>query len=75
MFSTYESFNSSSLFKAARVLKVGGKLVYSTCTVAEEENEGLVAWVLRECPALRLVPATPLLGGPGWAGCLNDEQR
>jgi len=27
-------------------LKVGGRLIYSTCTFAEEENEQVVAWLL-----------------------------
>lgn len=39
---------------AARMLKPGGMLLYSTCTFAPEENEGTVAWLLREHPELRL---------------------
>ncbi len=31
---------------AVRCLKPGGVLVYSTCTTAPEENEGLVSWLL-----------------------------
>ena len=37
-------------------LKEGGTLVYSTCTYSPEENEETVAWLLREYPALSLVP-------------------
>ena len=42
------------LFRAAvRVLKPGGRLVYSTCTLAPEENELMVDWALAEFPELR----------------------
>lgn len=36
------------LLNACRMLKPGGVLVYSTCTFAPEENEGVVNWVLRK---------------------------
>lgn len=59
-----------------KILKVGGKLVYSTCTTTIDENEGLVSWALGKFPELKLIPAEPLLGGPGWPNCgLNNEQR
>lgn len=38
------------LLNACRLLKPGGVLVYSTCTFAPEENEGVVDWVLRKLP-------------------------
>jgi NOL1/NOP2/sun family putative RNA methylase len=34
------------LHNAAKTVKAGGKLVYSTCTFAPEENEGVAAWFL-----------------------------
>ena len=37
-------------------LKPGGRLVYSTCTLAPEENEMMAAWLLEEFPRLRAVP-------------------
>ncbi len=36
------------LLHAGRQLKPGGTLVYSTCTFAPEENEGVVDWFLRK---------------------------
>jgi tRNA (cytosine49-C5)-methyltransferase len=36
------------LLNACRLLKPGGVLVYSTCTFAPEENEGVVSWVLKK---------------------------
>jgi NOL1/NOP2/sun family putative RNA methylase len=37
------------LLNGFRHLKVGGTLVYSTCTFAPEENEGVVNWLLKKC--------------------------
>ena len=36
------------LLKATRLLKSGGVLVFSTCTFAPEENEGVVDWLLKK---------------------------
>ncbi|OYT47424.1 hypothetical protein B6U83_05080 [Thermoplasmatales archaeon ex4484_36] len=35
---------------AANLLKPGGVLLYSTCTFAPEENEGVVSWALERLP-------------------------
>ncbi len=40
----------SILLEAERMLKPGGRLVYSTCTFADEENEGVIARFLETCP-------------------------
>lgn len=40
------------LRSAARCLRPGGTLVYSTCTLAPEENEGQMRWFLSEFPDL-----------------------
>ncbi len=39
------------LLSTARLLKTGGILVYSTCTFAPEENEGVVDWFQRKTGA------------------------
>ncbi|HLF18334.1 MAG TPA: RsmB/NOP family class I SAM-dependent RNA methyltransferase [Candidatus Omnitrophota bacterium] len=36
------------LLRGCQLLKPGGTLVYSTCTFAPEENEGVIDWVLRK---------------------------
>jgi 16S rRNA (cytosine967-C5)-methyltransferase len=47
----------SLLHNAARLVKPGGVLVYSTCTTEPEENQEMVAWFLREHPDFRLESA------------------
>lgn len=45
------------VLNASRLLKPGGLLVYSTCTFAVEENEGVVDWLLRKTKgALQVIP-------------------
>jgi NOL1/NOP2/fmu family ribosome biogenesis protein len=45
------------LQSAYRLLLPGGRLVYSTCTFAPEENERNIARFLREYPDMQLLPA------------------
>lgn len=40
---------------AAAMLRGGGKLVYSTCTFAPEEDEGSVSWFLKRHPEFEMV--------------------
>lgn len=42
------------LQQAARMLKPGGRLVYSTCTFAPQENEETAEWFLQEFPQFTL---------------------
>lgn len=41
---------------AARTLKPGGILLYSTCSLEAEENEANIRWFLAKYPAFALVP-------------------
>lgn len=51
---------------AAKLLKTGGILVYSTCTIFEAENELNVVWFLDNyAHQFELVEAKPIFGGPG----------
>lgn len=62
---SYPHIQRSLFSQAVPLLRPGGILVYSTCTVTEAECEQLVAWALRKFPQLQLIDATPKLGGPG----------
>ena len=46
------SFN----LQAVQLLRPGGILVYSTCTITMEENEKQVVWMLENFPELILTP-------------------
>ena len=57
------------LCSAARMLRGGGRLVYSTCTFSPEENEVVIARFLRAHPDFYLPERLPLFepGRPEWA--------
>lgn len=50
----------SILASAARLTKPGGRLVYATCSILGEENEGQVEAFLSTHPDYRVVPVTEL---------------
>ena len=52
MFMMYD--NNVSLLQAVGLLKDGGVLVYSTCTITPQENEEQVAWALKSFPCVKL---------------------
>jgi NOL1/NOP2/sun family putative RNA methylase len=56
---------------ALKILKVGGSLVYSTCTHAPEENEGVLDFALEHFPVKLEKISLPLKTRPGvleWQG-------
>ncbi len=46
------------IVSAFRALRPGGVMVYSTCTIAPEENEAVVAYLLERFPEADLLPVT-----------------
>jgi 16S rRNA (cytosine967-C5)-methyltransferase len=52
---------ASILDSAARLVKAGGRLVYATCSILDEENEGIVAQFLATHPDFSLLPASQVL--------------
>ncbi|XP_056649182.1 tRNA (cytosine(72)-C(5))-methyltransferase NSUN6 [Diorhabda sublineata] len=61
---------------ATKLLKPGGTMVYSTCTITLAENEGIIAWALRTFNFIELLKPPLNLGEPGWIGTsLTEEQR
>ncbi|XP_043920576.1 tRNA (cytosine(72)-C(5))-methyltransferase NSUN6 [Protopterus annectens] len=72
---SYQPLQRKLLNVAVKLLKPGGTLVYSTCTITLAENEEQVAWVLESFPSLRLQQQVPHLGGEGMMGAgLSHEQ-
>lgn len=55
------------LHAAALMLKPGGRLCYSTCTFAPEENELQIAMFLHAHPDFHLIPITPCFGQAGFS--------
>ncbi|HLX55001.1 MAG TPA: RsmB/NOP family class I SAM-dependent RNA methyltransferase [Aquella sp.] len=54
----------SILTSASRLLKVGGMMVYATCSILKEENEDIVKQFLLDNPNFELVPANTVLDNP-----------
>ncbi len=59
------------LESAVKLLKPGGRLLYTTCSLLYEENEGNVEWILEKHPELRLIP----IKGPYSEGFLPGTMR
>ncbi len=60
------------LTSAWRMLAVGGRLVYATCTLTRSENRDVVTAFLEGTPDARIVPAESWEGWPGFGeedGC------
>jgi 16S rRNA C967 or C1407 C5-methylase (RsmB/RsmF family) len=61
---------------AIELLKVGGVMTYSTCTINADENESMVRHVIDVYPSMELLPIDYNIGGPGLPGFgLNEQQR
>ncbi len=52
---------ASILDSAARLVKGGGRLVYATCSILDEENEGIVEQFLVGHPDFSLLPVSQVL--------------
>uniref|UniRef100_A0A3Q3VSH2 SAM-dependent MTase RsmB/NOP-type domain-containing protein n=1 Tax=Mola mola TaxID=94237 RepID=A0A3Q3VSH2_MOLML len=65
---SYQPLQRKLFHAAVKLLKKGGILVYSTCTVTLAENEEQVAWALDTFPCLSLQPQEPHIGAEGMLG-------
>uniref|UniRef100_A0A2P2KZZ1 Uncharacterized protein MANES_08G014300 n=3 Tax=Rhizophora mucronata TaxID=61149 RepID=A0A2P2KZZ1_RHIMU len=54
--------------QAVKLVRPGGVIVYSTCTINPGENEALVRYALDKYKFLSLAPQCPRIGGPGLIG-------
>ncbi|MFA5211052.1 MAG: RsmB/NOP family class I SAM-dependent RNA methyltransferase [Patescibacteria group bacterium] len=63
------------LFSAWNSLKVGGELVYSTCTFAPEENEEQILWLKEKFPEAVEIEKIDLLGLVKSKSLLNWKEK
>ena len=67
------------LKNGVRMLRPGGKLLYSTCTFAPVENEGSISWILEQCPEMELIPIEGYEGfsegNPAWGDGREELRR
>ncbi|MGN0466139.1 MAG: RsmF rRNA methyltransferase first C-terminal domain-containing protein [Lachnospiraceae bacterium] len=75
----YSGIQKEIIVQAAKMLKPGGKLIYSTCTFAPDENEKTVEHLLRECEDMFLIEL-PMVEGfdkghPEWGDTRNEELK
>lgn len=77
MLASYPIVQKKLLATAIELLKSGGMLVYSTCTIFDAENEQVIGWALEKFrDKIELVAAEPYFGGPGWANSrLSSSER
>lgn len=62
---SYPAIQKKLFENGVGLLKVNGTLVYSTCTTTLHENELIIKWALDNFKNLKLIPAEPIIGGPG----------
>ncbi|MDF2907291.1 MAG: hypothetical protein K0R34_2612 [Herbinix sp.] len=55
----YNKLQKEIILFAARMLKPGGYMLYSTCTFSPEENEGTIAYLIEQHPEFHVVKAIP----------------
>lgn len=55
----YNKLQKEIILFAAKMLKPGGMMLYSTCTFSPEENEGTLAFLLEQCPEFKVIRALP----------------
>ncbi|KAG2174935.1 hypothetical protein INT43_005997 [Umbelopsis isabellina] len=59
------AYQKRLMTQAVRLLKVGGIMVYSTCTLNPHENEEVIADCLSRYPNMQLIDPEVKIGGPG----------
>ncbi len=58
----YSAIQKELILQAADMLRPGGRMLYSTCTFSELENEGTIAWLLENRPQMKLIDMKPYEG-------------
>ncbi|KAG2578362.1 rRNA (cytosine-C(5))-methyltransferase NOP2C-like isoform X4 [Panicum virgatum] len=65
---THAKYQRRMFDQAVKLVRPGGVIVYSTCTINPGENEALVRYALDTYKFLSLVSQLPKVGGPGIVG-------
>ncbi|KAL2493642.1 NOL1/NOP2/sun family protein [Forsythia ovata] len=66
---THATYQRRMFDQAVQLVRPGGVIVYSTCTINPGENEALVRYALDTYKFLSLASQFPRVGGPGLVGC------
>ncbi len=62
MLAEHVQIQKTLIARFAKLVKPGGRLIYGTCSILREENEGVIEDFLAKNPEFSLTPATPWLG-------------
>ncbi|XP_073065212.1 rRNA (cytosine-C(5))-methyltransferase NOP2C [Primulina eburnea] len=65
---THAKYQRRMFDQAVQLVRSGGVIVYSTCTINPGENEALVRYALDTYTFLSLASQNPKVGGPGLVG-------
>ncbi|KZV31362.1 hypothetical protein F511_05466 [Dorcoceras hygrometricum] len=65
---THAKYQRRMFDQAVQLVRPGGVIVYSTCTINPGENEALVRYALDTYSFLSLASQNPKVGGPGLVG-------
>lgn len=70
----YVSIQKQLILYGSRMLKPGGKLLYSTCTFSKKEDEEVIQWLLEQNTDMHLISIAPYEGfskGFGLSECVR----
>jgi len=69
-FKSFEKYQRQFIETAVKLLKPGGLLLYTTCTLTLEENEQNILWAIKNFK-LKIIKQKLFMGSPG-IGVIND---
>ena len=72
----FAKLQRSIITQAARMLRPGGIMLYSTCTFDAQENEGTIAWLLEQYPQFQVLDMKGYEGfSPGNPELISDGRE
>ena len=69
----FANIQKSIILQAARMLKPGGMMLYSTCTFDGRENEGMIEHLLNTYPEFKVLEMSPYEGFTAGIPALTDS--